>query len=317
MDERAWRRHKLVNALQSLLLLAAMAALLSALGAVLLGEAGIFIALGVIASLVLFGTGMSPALVLRMYGAKALTPREAPELHAMAASLAERAGIPTPRLYYLPSRLINAFAVGRRRDAAIAVSDALLRRLTPAEVHAVLAHEVSHIRHGDMWVMGLADLFSRMTGTLSTIGQILLIINLPLLLFSTYTVSWIAIALLLFAPLVSALLQLALSRAREHDADLGAAALTGDPRALASALARMERYQGRVLEQIFMPGRRVPDPSLLRTHPPTERRVQRLLSLAPPARRAAPPPARVMPRGLPPSPEALAAPRWHLHGLWY
>lgn len=316
MDTRAWRRHRLSNVAQSLLLLAAMAALLSALGAVLLGDAGIAVALGVVVALIVFGAGVSPAVILRMYGARALGPRDAPELHAMLAALAERAGVPPPRLYYLPSRLINAFAVGRRGDAAIAVSDALLRHLTPAEVHAVLAHEVSHIRHGDMWVMALADLFSRVTGTLSTVGQILLLVNLPLLLFSEYTVSWVAIALLLFAPLLSALLQLALSRAREYDADLGAAELTGDPRALASALARMERYQGRVLEQLLMPGRRVPEPSILRTHPPTERRVERLLSLAPGAPHP-PPPRRILPRGLPVSPDALRPPRWHLHGIWY
>lgn len=316
MNSRAWQRHKLVNAVQSLLLLVAMAALLIALGSVLLGDLGTLIALGVSAALVFFGAGVSSALVLRVYGARKLAPRDAPELHAMVASLAERARIPVPSLYYLPSRLINAFAVGRRADAAIAVSDALLRRLSPDEVYAVLAHEMSHIRHGDTWVMGLADLFSRMTGTLSTIGQILLLVNLPLLLLSTYTVSWIAIALLLFAPVVSALLQLALSRAREYDADLGAADLTGDPRALASALARMERYQGRILEQLFMPGRRVPDPSLLRSHPPTEQRVERLLSLAPHGHYESAP-SQVMPRGLPGSGDDVRPPRWCLPGIWY
>jgi len=119
---------------------------------------------------------------------------------------------------------------------------------------------------------------------------------------------------MVFAPTISALLQLALSRTREFDADLGAARLTSDPRGLATALAKMEKMQSGAFEQVLMPGRRVPEPSLLRTHPPTEERVQRLLQFAdafdePPA-----PQPLLDHTTLPGQPRR---PRWHLGGTWY
>ncbi len=317
MNVAAWRRHRLLNALQSLLLLGAMTAILSGLGWVVAGGSGVLWALvgGVV--LVLFNPGFSPRLILHMYGARRIGPRHAPELHSLLVTLAARAELPAaPHLYYVPSRMLNAFAVGTRANSAVAITDALVRALTPRELAGVLAHEVSHVRHNDMWVMGLADLFSRMTSVFSSFGQLLLLLNLPLLLFSQYSVSWTAILILVFAPTLSALMQLALSRTREYDADLGAAELTGDPRGLAMALEKMERYQGRFLEQIFFPGRRVPDPSLLRTHPPTEERIRRLLELAPgttPIER--PPVPTVLPPGVYPVIERR--PRWHIHGLWY
>ena len=115
--------------------------------------------------------------------------------------------------------------------------------------------------------------------------------------------------------LVLVLLQLALSRTREFDADMAAAELTGDPQGLASALDKMERYQGGFVEQIFFPGRRVPEPSLLRTHPETEERIRRLLALPP-----RPPEVRAPPEGyriVRAHPLIQATPRWRVHGLWY
>jgi heat shock protein HtpX len=164
--------------------------------------------------------------------------------------------------------------------------------------------------------MGLADLFSRMTSWFSSVGQILLVINLPLTMFSEYAVSWAAILILVLAPTLSALMQLALSRIREYDADLGATELTGDPRGLALALAKMERYQGRFIEQIFFPGRRVPDPSLLRTHPPTQERIERLLELEPAATPVSHPPA-VPSLASAAFPPVERRPGWHLNGIWY
>lgn len=318
MKATVWRRHRLLNGLQSLLLLGAMAAILSGLGWVVAGESGIFWALAGGVALVLFSPGFSPRLVLRMYAARALGPTEAPELHGLLATLAERAGLPTtPELYYVPSQMLNAFAVGTRSHSAVAVTDALLRALSPRELAGVLAHEMSHVRHSDMWVMGLADLFSRMTSLFSSFGQILLLLNLPLLMFSEYRVSWTAILILVFAPTLSALMQLALSRTREYNADLGAVELTGDPRGLAMALEKMERYQGRFIEQIFFPGRRVPDPSLLRTHPATKERIRRLLVLESgmtplerPRRTVA-----ALPRAGYPAVDRR--PRWHVNGMWY
>ncbi len=317
MNVSTWRRHRALNVLQSLLLLTAMAGVLGGLGWVIAGGAGVLWALAGGIVLVALNPGLSPRLVLSAYGARPLAPHLAPELNEMVRVLAERARLPAvPALYLIPSTLINAFAVGSRRTAAVAVSDALLRTLDPREIAGVLAHEISHVRHNDMWVMGLADLFSRLTTTFSTLGQLLLLLNLPLLLFSDYTISWTAIAILILAPTASALMQLALSRTREHDADLGAAELTGDPRGLASALAKMERYQGRFVEQVLLPGSRLPEPSLLRTHPPTQERIERLLALEP---GRAPPAAPAQLASLPADrfPVVRRRPRRHFSGNWY
>ncbi|RMD80664.1 MAG: peptidase M48 [Gammaproteobacteria bacterium] len=315
LDPEAVRRHRLLNALQSLALLAALAALAGAVGWLLAGGAGLWLALAAVALLLAFNPALSPALVLRLYRAEPLEPWEAPALHRILAELARRAELPAvPRLWYVPSSMINAFAVGTEERAAVAVTDGLLRALDLRQIAAVLAHEVSHIRHRDTWIMGLADLISRVTVSLSYLGQLLLFLNLPLILLTGAHLSWWAVLLLVFAPTLTALIQLALSRTREYDADLGAALLTGDPEALASALARMERLQAGRFESLFLPGRRLPEPSLLRTHPPTEERIRRLLALR---ERRLPP--RLELEGwegwhrAPPG----GPPRWRASGLWW
>jgi heat shock protein HtpX len=188
------------------------------------------------------------------------------------------------------------------------------------ELTGVVAHEMSHVTNEDTRVMMLADVIGRMTASLSFIGQILIFINLPLFLMGQAHIPWLAIVLLLAAPSISSLLQLALSRTREFDADLVAVRLTGDPRGLASALAKMERYQGGWLGTIFMPGRRQPDPSLLRTHPRTEERVRRLLAIEGREEFRAPvvvapeAPSFVGPRDIP---LVERHPRfWHISGIW-
>ena len=152
----------------------------------------------------------------------------------------------------------------------------MLRALTLREIAGVLAHEVSHIRNRDLWLMSVAYLAGRLTRLMSLFGVALVIVGLPLWLSGAGGVPLLLIPLLVFAPQITTLLQLALSRAREFDADLDAAGLTGDPEGLASALAKLERYQRSAWEQILFPGYRLPQPSVLRTHPPTEERVARL-----------------------------------------
>jgi heat shock protein HtpX len=280
IDSDVWLHHAWRNRVQSLALLVAMGAFLAVLGWLVWGPDGVL----VLVTAGVFGVAMNPSVspwwVMRLYGARPIRPREAPQLWSVVSALAVRAQLPTaPDLYYVPSSMLNAFAVGTRNQAAIAVTDGLLRRLTLHEVAGVLAHEMSHIRNNDLWVMGLADLFSRATSLLSLMGQVLLLLNIPLILFGQAAINWLAIFLLVFAPSLSALAQLALSRTREYDADLNAARLTGDPEGLARALRKIERVQGGWLERIFMPGRRVPVPSLLRTHPQTDERIARLLAL--------------------------------------
>lgn len=313
----AWQKHKRVNTLQSLLLLLAMVGLLSLLGWMIGGAQGILLLLLGGLLLVLLNPRWSPGLLLRAYRAHRLEPWQAPALHSLLVTLARRAELPTvPALYYIPSRILSAFSLGTRQSAAVALTDGMLRTFTPREINGVLAHEVSHIRHNDMWVMGLADLFARLTSLMSITGQLLLIINLPLLLLGEKTISWMAIVVLLLAPTVNALMQLALSRTREYHADLGAAELSGDPKGLAMALAKMERLRTGFFEQIFLPGRRLPEPSLLRTHPPTEERIRRLLELQAPD--DSQPSVRAF-RAQPMTnyPPISTPPRWHVHGIWY
>jgi heat shock protein HtpX len=257
---------------------------------------------------------------MRLYGASRIGADQAPVLWKAVSRLAERAELPArPELYYVPSRMLNAFAVGTRERSAIAVTDGLLRQLDLRELVGVLAHEISHVRNNDLWVMGLADMFSRATSTLSLVGQFLLLLNLPLVMFSAVSINWLAILLLVFAPTLSALTQLALSRTREYDADLNAARLTGDPAGLASGLAKIERLQGGWLERIFMPGRRIPEPSLLRTHPQTEERIARLMALKPALaggeRLPFEEPAFDARAGM--GRPVLPPPRWHISGLWH
>jgi len=316
MDAIAWRKHKLLNLLQSVALLTAMATLLSILGWIVAGSAGVASALGAGVALVLFYPAFSPALVLQLYHGRELGPRRAPRIFQILETLARRAELPyVPRLFYIPSSVINAFAVGTRRSAAIAVSDGMFQSLSERELCGVLAHEISHIRHNDTWVMGLADLFSRLTAFFSLLGQLMLLLYVPVAIFSDLKINWLALLILIFAPTASLLLQLALSRTREYDADLGAAELSGDPAGLASALRKIDRYQGRFLEQIFFPGRRIPDPSLLRTHPGTEERIRRLEELQPEPVL----PAWHSDRDI--FPNALRAqtrrPRWRFPGTWY
>lgn len=320
IDAQTWLHHAWLNRLQSVLLLAALGGLLALLGWLLWGVDGVLMLLVLGAVMVLLGPSVTPRLVMRLYGASALSPTQAPMLYAVVRELARRAGLPSvPTLHYVPSPMVNAFAVGRRDTAAIAVTDGLLRVLDRREQIGVLAHEVSHICANDIWVMGLADLFSRLTSLLSLFGQLLLLINLPLVLMSEAAINWFAILILIFAPTLSALAQLGLSRTREYHADLNAAGLTGDPEGLARALVKIERVQGRWLERLFLPGRSVPDPSLLRTHPPTEERVARLLALQQPADEGAwTIEAGPMPWAeLPGDGRAMRRPRWRISGLWY
>jgi heat shock protein HtpX len=319
MNSEVWHRHALLNRLQSLLLLLVMALFLALLGWLLWGGPGVvwLMLLGLL--LVVFNPMTTPHLIMRMYRAAPLRPHQAPALYGLLQQLSERAGLAkSPELYYLPSRVVNAFSVGRRDNGAIAVSDGLLRSLNSREGAAVLAHELSHIRSNDIWVMGLADLFSRLTGLLSLFGQVLLLLNLPLILLSEVSINWLAIAILILAPNLSALAQLGLSRTREFDADLNAARLTGDPEGMAHALIKIEQHQGGILERVFRPQRGTSVPSLLRTHPPTGERVRRLMKLRETAKVDLAHAPYSLTDGLPFTKPVRRSPRrWHISGLWH
>jgi heat shock protein HtpX len=272
-------RHHLL--FQTIILLAGMAGLFGALGWMLLGWFGLAFALMVSLVLFLSTPRVSPWVVLRMYRARELTYAMAPGLFDIARELSSRAGLSVaPLLYYVPSRVMNAFSVGTTGASAIALSDGIMRSLSSRELAGVLAHEITHIRNNDLRLHALADLMTRITGMFSFIGQLLIVIYLPMAFLSGVDFPLVPILLLVFAPSLSVLLQLALSRTREFDADLGAAELTGDPLGLASALQKMEQYERSIWDFVYLPGRRQSSPSFLRTHPHTGERLERLAGLA-------------------------------------
>lgn len=178
-----------------------------------------------------------------------------------------------PALLYFARSEPNAFAIGDAKRSAIGVTAGLLERLTPPEIAAILAHEISHLRNGDTRVMALAAAAARLAGMMSLLGVLLLLVNLPLLLVGAATVSSTALLLLLGAPMLATVLQLSLSRAREIDADLSAVELTDDPGHLASALAKIQTRQRRLLENVLT---QVYGGTWWRSHPAAEERIRRL-----------------------------------------
>lgn len=309
-----------MNILHSVILVLAMLGLLAVLGYSLLGRSGLFWTVAIGLFLTVAGQQISPQLIMRLYDARPIAVQEAPQLYRMSEELSLRAGLKkSPQLYYVPSKVPNAFAVGPNKNASIGLTDGLLRRLDLRELTGVLAHEISHIDHNDMWVMGFADIISRITHLFSSFGKLLLLVNLPLLLMGQSVIPWFGIFMLIVAPVLVDLLQLALSRTREFDADVGAVAITGDPDGLAGALYKMEMSQGHVLRQILTPGHSVPGPSIFRTHPHTKDRIKRLYQLAD---RDVPPlfledvtQRTLFPTGVV---QVTQRPRWrYMSGLWY
>lgn len=282
LDARMRRRHKLRNAAQGTLLFGGMLGILALLAWVVFGPVGILWVLLVGAFTLALRPRVPPSWQLSMYGAKPLPAAVAPQLHHIVDVLTDRAAlVSAPEIHVVRSPMLNAFAVGRPAASALAVTDGLLRGLSSRELVGVLAHEVSHIRADDLWIMNLSDTVGRATHALAYAGALLLILALPAT--AERGPSPLLVALILVsAPTLVTLLQLALSRSREYDADLEAAVMTGDPVGLAAALVRLERSEGRIWERTMVPHRRTPDPLLLRTHPPTDERVHRLLELRPP-----------------------------------
>jgi heat shock protein HtpX len=224
---------------------------------------------------------LPPETVMRLYHATHI-PADQSQLSSLVDVLAYRADLPKrPDLYVIPSATLNAFAAGSRTHSAIAVTEGLLRRLSLAETAGVLAHEMAHIRHNDLLVMGFADVMTRVLQLMSYVALGLALYNVLAFVRGEDMISWWAVLAFYLAPALSSLLQLGLSRAREFEADRTAVALTGDARALASALRGLEATTGHFWEDLMfpVPGRRVPFPSMLRSHPETAERIQRLEAL--------------------------------------
>ncbi len=319
LDQETLRHHQHNNLTHTVLLLAGMGAVLAVTAYLLWGLVGlafIFIVVGLITA---FSQRVPPELLMKLYSAVPLPPDRS-QLSQIVDELSNRAQLPTrPNLYVIPSATLNAFAAGTPNNPAIAITEGLFRQLTMREIVGVLAHEISHIRNNDTWVMGVADLLSRLVQPLFYVAIAITFINLLGTLTGEPPMSWTGVLLLYLAPAISSLMQLGLSRTREYDADVEAVMLTGDPMGLASALRRLDNETGRFWEDLALPvpTRKVPQPSLLRTHPPTQERVNRILALSknnstPPIIVADEPMISVVSFG----PSELR-PRYRWPGVWY
>jgi heat shock protein HtpX len=271
------------------ILLAGLTALFMGVGFLIGGGTGMVIALGVAVATNLFAYWRSGDMVLSMYGAQEIDQRAAPELYRMTAELAQRAGLPMPRLYIIDDPQPNAFATGRNpENAAVAVNRGLLELLSSEEVAGVVAHELAHIRNRDTLLM---------TATATIAGAISMLANFGLFFSgsrdSNHPLGAVGtILLVILAPIAAMIVQMAISRTREYEADRVGAAISGQPRALASALAKlsnaahaipnMEAEANPATAHMFivnpLSGARMDN--LFSTHPNPENRIAALMQLA-------------------------------------
>ena len=277
------------NWLKTAILMAAIMALFGGLGAVLGGGPGMLIALLFGGAMNFFAYWFSDKMVLKMYNAKEVDETTAPQLYNMVQELAQRAQLPMPRVYLIDEEQPNAFATGRNAEhAAVAATTGIMSVLTERELRGVMAHELGHIKHRDILISTIS---ATMAGAISALAN-----------FAVFfggrdsdgrAVNPLAgILVMMLAPLAASLIQMAISRAREFEADRAGAEISGDPQALAAALDKIHKYaQGITLApaeahpetaqmMIMNPlsGRGLS--GLFSTHPSTEERVARLMILA-------------------------------------
>lgn len=277
------------NWLKTSMLMAAIVALFGTVGYLLGGASWMAVALLFGCAMNLWAYWFSDKLVLRMYNAREVNEASAPQLYGTVRELAQSAQLPMPKVYLIDEAQPNAFATGRNPEhAALAATTGILQLLTPRELRGVLGHELSHVKHRDILISTIS---ATIAGAISSIAQLGLLFGgssqnqrnvHPL----------VALLIMIVAPLAAMLIQLAISRAREFDADRGGAEVSGDPQALASALEKIERYaRGRPMEaaelhpetaqmMIINPLSGSGVQSLFSTHPSTQERIARLLAMA-------------------------------------
>jgi len=280
----------MLNLIKTGVLMAAITALFMAIGSVLGGQQGMVIALLVALGMNFFSYWFSDKLILKMYNAQEVDETSAPQFYGMVRELAQRAQLPMPRVYLIQEDAPNAFATGRNPDnAAVAATTGILRVLSDRELRGVMAHELAHVKHRDI-------LISTISATMA--GAISMLANFAMFFGGRdgegRPANPIAgILVMLLAPLAASLIQMAISRAREFEADRGGAEISGDPQALASALQKIHRYahgavpmetaernpataQMMIMNPLSGGGLR----GLFSTHPSTEERVERLMAMA-------------------------------------
>ena len=277
------------NLMKTAILMAAITALFMAIGAMIGGRAGMMLALVVALGMNFFSYWFSDQMVLKMYNAREVDETSAPRFYAMVKELAQRANLPMPKVYLIDEDAPNAFATGRNPEhAAVAATTGIINVLTERELRGVMAHELAHVKHRDI-------LISTISATMA--GAISMLANFAVLFGGrddegrpANPLAGIAVAIL--APLAASLIQMAISRAREFEADRGGAEISGDPAALASALDKIHRYaQGIPLHaaeahpetaqmMIMNPLSAEGIKGLFSTHPSTQERIARLMAMA-------------------------------------
>ena len=279
------------NLMKTAVLMAAITALFMAIGSLIGGQTGMMVALVVALGMNFFSYWFSDKLVLKMYNAQQVDESSAPQFFRMVSELAQRAQLPMPKVYLINEDAPNAFATGRNpANAAVAATTGILRVLSERELRGVMAHELAHVRHRDI-------LISTVSATMA--GAISMLANFAMFFGGRDSEGRshnpiVGLLVMLLAPIAASLIQMAISRAREFEADRGGAEISGDPRSLASALQKIHQYanggiplqaaerhpetaQMMIVNPLSAGGLR----GLFSTHPSTEERVQRLLAMAP------------------------------------
>lgn len=281
--------------LRTAVLMAAMTALFLGLGALLGGMGGALIALVIAVAMNAYTWWNSDRMVLRMHGARPADGPEGAALANMVQEMADRAGMPRPAIYVIDNDQPNAFATGRSPDnAAVAATTGLLHHLSRKEIAAVMAHELAHIRNHDTTIMTITATFA---GAISMLANFALFFggsrNNPLGLIG-------ALALMILAPLAAALVQMAISRGREYEADRVGAEICGNPLWLASALGKISGLAARIDNEaaernpatahmfIINPLHAHARDKLFSTHPAPENRIAALREMAGQTRRRGP-----------------------------
>lgn len=272
----------MASSFKTVLLLGGLSGLVLSIGVSLGGQAGLLIAF-IIAIMMNFGSyWFSDKIVLRMYRAKEVGSDH--QLYRLTERLAQNAGLPMPRVYVIPDNSPNAFATGRNpENAAVAATEGLIRNLNSQELAGVMAHELAHVRSRDILISSIAATLAATIIMVARMAQFAMIFggggDRRDNIFSF-------LATLILAPIAAMLIQAAISRSREFEADRVGAEMAGSPRGLASALVKIENFQAKAPMNanpatahmfIMMPVARKGVMSLFSTHPPTEERIRRLI----------------------------------------
>jgi heat shock protein HtpX len=269
------RFYKLGNITQFAFLIVGMVSLMAFIGWQVGGLFGVIVAGALSLSSLLISSNFNVKKILQFKNINPLNVREGYGVYQMVEKLARKANLKSMPLVYLDNREdINAYTLADKENSAIVLSRGLTSHLNQRELYGVLAHEIAHLKNGDIRLMAFADQVSRLTRYLALAGQILLIALVPLILFSQIVVPWALLITLFVAPTLSQLALIAISRNREFKADMEAVAISGDNVGLASALRKIG-YQTNIWKRIYAPY--IKDvPEILRTHPNTDDRVSRL-----------------------------------------